>query len=167
MRAAAIYGFAPLLAAALFTLLATGTPAFSQGQVDVSRLDASALKKMMEGLGCELKALNEEAGKEKWEFSNEKGGLTIPIAVELSASGNYIWMTVFLGSDMTDEKLREKGPGLLRGNFKVQPSQFYVTEKGNLMLGMAVDNRGVTSTWMRRCIDKVLADVADNQGLWG
>jgi hypothetical protein len=48
----------------------------------------------------------------------------------------------------------------------VQPSQFYITSKGKLMIGLPIDNRGVTNAALRRCIDKVAGDVVNQKSVW-
>ena len=83
---------------------------------------------------------------------------------EISASTNFIWITSFLGkSDSTDA---EKNLRLIKENANIQPSFFYVTAKGNLMLAVAVENRGVTAAILRRHIDKLVVDVSKTSYIW-
>jgi len=131
------------------------------------RLDAASMKALVSGLGYELKTLNAEEGKEKYEFTITKGGLDIPVAAEISASTNYVWFTIFFGEGPSAAEA--KGPkmhALLNWNFKVQPCQFYITDKGNLMLAVAVDNRGINAAVMRRVIDKLIDDAVRSKDAW-
>ncbi len=131
------------------------------------QLDANEVSKLVQGLGYELKTLNSEVGKEKYEFTITKDGLDIPIAVEVSGSKNYIWFTVFFGeAPKAEEAKGAKMHALLNWNFKVQPCQFYITDKGNLMLAFAVDNRNVTPPVLRRVIDKLSDDAARSKDAW-
>ncbi|HQU18195.1 MAG TPA: hypothetical protein PLA92_04005, partial [Fimbriimonadaceae bacterium] len=55
---------------------------------------------------------------------------------------------------------------MLRANFEVQPSQFYITKSDKLMMGIALDNRNIHPAILRRNVDKVAKDVASTQALW-
>lgn len=145
---------------ALGAALLTSNSAVAGGNQD--KLNGASLKTMIEGLGYETKALNEEAGKEKYEFKINKAGFDIPIAAEVSPSTNYVWLTVFLGAVKPTHKFEE----LLKQNTKIQPSQFYITSKGSLMVGIALDNRQINPAVLRRNIDKVSEDVSGSSTLW-
>lgn len=129
---------------------------------DSEKLTPAKLNEMVVGLGYEPKALNTEEGKEKWEVKLTKGGLDVPIGYELSPSKNYIWLTVFVGASSPSTKFEE----LLKKNGEIQPVNFYITAKGNLMLGLAIDNRNVTPATMRRCLDLISQDTADTEAIW-
>lgn len=128
------------------------------------QLSALQLKDMITGLPYEVKALNEEPGKEKYEFKVTTGEFDVPIAAEISPSRNYIWLTVYLGDAPKPDS--PKCHALLQRNFRVQPCQFYITERGALMLGMAMENRGVTPAILSRTIKKVSEDVAGTADVW-
>lgn len=127
------------------------------------KADVAGLKKMVENMGYETKMLNSEVGKEKFEFKITKGGFDVPIGAEVSASGNYIWFTVFLGEAGNDTL---KHSNLLKENAKIQPNFFYITSKGSLMLGVATDNRGITPTVVKRITDKLSDDVGGTSKVW-
>lgn len=134
----------------------------SYAQTSDGRLDAASLKSTIAGLGYETKDTVTTPGKEKYEFTVEKGNLTIPIGTELSASKNYIWLTVNLGTDNGKLKYQD----ILKQNAKIQPSFFYITANGTLMLAEAVDNRQATAAVFRRVIDKLSSDVVDTKDVW-
>jgi len=134
----------------------------SFAQTSDGKLDAAGLKAAIVGLGYETKDIGTGPGKEKYEFKIEKGDLNIPVGAEVSPSKNYIWLTVNLGTDSGKLNYQE----LLKRNAKIQPSFFYVTTNGSLMLAEAIDNRLVTSPIMRRVVDKLTADVVDTKDLW-
>lgn len=152
--------FAAAISGAVMLGLLTGAPA-AAGQDDI-QLSATKLKAVVEGLGYEVKALSTEEGKEKYEFKVTKGSLDVPMAVEISPSKNYIWLTVFLGPSKPNHPFEE----LLKKNGAIQPSFFYITSKGNLMMGIPMDNRSVNPASMKRNIDKIAADVSDTESLW-
>jgi len=127
-------------------------------------IDAPKLKSMIEGLGYEVKEINKEVGKEKFEFTLRTEGFNVPVGAEISPSKNYIWFTVFLGKPPTDVA---KHTALLKQNQKVQPNFFYITESaGNLMMGIGVDNRAVTAVVIKRVTDKLAADVGKTASDW-
>ena len=122
------------------------------------------LKQLLVNMGLTAKQINDAGKPDKFEISNEYNGLNIPVAAEISASTNYIWLTVNLGAAPADSATR--GIQLLRQNFAIQPCQFYVTTKGALMLGFAMENRGMTSSVLRRSLDMVLKRVAETRSYW-
>ena len=151
---------------AFLALLPAALLLTAHGHDDVpERLDAAGMKRMVEGLGYELKTLSADEGKEKYEFTMTRGGLDIFVAVELSASRGYLWLTVYLG-DIAEEPLKAKAPLLLRENAKIQPSQFYVTDTGRLMVALAMDNRFVTAAALRKAAEKLVDDVVNTKPLW-
>ena len=159
-----------LLAVCLASFAAIGflsaPKAMAGGQTGSDKLDAASMKSMVEGLGYELKELNGEAGKEKYEFTITKSGLDIPIACEISASRNYVWLTVFLGEAPKGSAGASKFENFLKDNFQIQPSFFYITSKGNLMCGIALENRAMSPAIMKRNIEKLSDDVAKTKDHW-
>jgi hypothetical protein len=119
---------------------------------------------MLVQLGYTVKDLATEPGKEKYEVVHIKDGYNVPVGYELSASTNYIWLTVFLGPAKTEVNASQME--LLKQNFSIQPCQFYITAKGNLMMGLAPENRGITNAILRRHTEKIVADVAGKVSYW-
>lgn len=127
------------------------------------KLTATTLRNMAQTMGYEVKVLSAEEGKEKYEIGLKSKSLDVPVALEISPSGNYIWLTVFLGENNANKKHED----LLKENFKVQPTFFYITSKDNLMAAEAIDNRDVTPAILRRCLDKLVSDVDKTAKVWG
>lgn len=145
-------------------MLSAALPKVATAQ-QVGAVDAAGLRGLIEGMGYEAKALNSDAGKEKYEFTLKSGGLDVPVAAEISPSKNLIWLTVFLGkapTDSTSPRFRR----LLQQNFKTQPSMFYITDSGSLMMGMPLENRSMSAVVFRRWMEKLVADVASTKELW-
>lgn len=139
------------------------TLAPSAHQQTPDKLTAATLRNMLQGMGYEVKVLNAAEGKEKYEVPLKSTSLDIPVAFEISASTNYVWLTVFLG----ENKSTTKHEALLKENFNVQPTFFYITTKNNLMAAEAVDNRALTPVALKRCVDKLVADVDKTAKVWG
>lgn len=152
----------PSILPILFSGVALGGGFFAT-QDPAPVLDHKALKGLVSQLGYEAKDLSET----KFEFTISKSDLDIPIAAEISGSKNYIWLTVFFGSTADHEaKIKERSFEMLKANHRVQPSQLYVTDRGSLLMALPIDNRSVSPTVMRRCIDKLTEDVVKTKDLW-
>ncbi|MCB0825244.1 MAG: hypothetical protein KDC26_03575 [Armatimonadetes bacterium] len=125
-------------------------------------LNAAGLRAMITGLAYEVKDLNTEAGKEKYEFTVKTTNFNIPIGAEISPSKNYIWLTANLGKSSEKTKWQE----LVRANSVTQPTMFYVTKSDVLMVAIPVENHGVTPVWLKKCIDKIATDVDSQSSVW-
>ena len=146
----------------LFSVLFTSS--FISRAQNCGPVDRPALRKMLTELGYEVKDLETTPGKEKYEVSHTKQGFNVPVAYEISPSTNYIWLTVYLGKPPADTSIRNSQ--LLRQNFTIQPCQFYITEKGNMMMGLAIENRGVTNAVLKRLSDMVTDKVVQTTSYW-
>lgn len=145
----------------LSVLPAIASPQGSDG------LNGSTLKQMIEGLGYEVKTLNDTAGKEKYEFTLTKDDIDVPVAAEVSPSKNYIWLTVYLGDAPKDTEPASKFAAFLKSNSRIQPTMFYITQSNHLMMGITIENRSVTPALFRRVVDKIVGDVVSTFELWG
>ncbi len=153
-----------LLAPAIFILvLITGNP-FQTNAQTCDPITRSQLKEMLIQLGFEVKVLEATPGKEKFEVKHVKDGFNVPVGYEISASTNYIWLTVNLGNKFDDYS--SKNAQLIRQNGIIQPCQFYVTESGRLMMGLAIENRGVNNALLRNKIETITAKVAETNTYW-
>lgn len=146
------------VASAAFALGASAT----LQQTKPAALDPNGLKAMVEGLGYEVKVMNTEPGKEKFEIPTKTANFNVPVAAEISPSKNYIWLTVNLGTNSPTKKHEQ----LLKENANIQPSFFYITSKGSLMMAQPLDNRELTPAIMKRCLDKIVNDVDKTSASW-
>lgn len=148
----------------LIGLVAVGSVAFNAmgTQSEVDRLDAAELRKMVADLGHEVKDLNTEVGKEKFSITITTGGFNVPIGVEIAPSKNYIWLTANVGKAEESTKFE----AMVKQNSKIQPTFFYVTDSGNVMVGLPMENHHVTPAWMKKCLEKISNDVANTSSVW-
>lgn len=121
------------------------------------------LKNKLMELRYTVKDLETSPGKEKYEVLHKTISLNVPVSYEISPSTNFIWLTVYLGPATNDSSVNNK---LLRENAKVQPVQFYITDSGKLMMGLAVENRGVTNAILKRHIDFIIDKVGNTAYIW-
>lgn len=128
-----------------------------------SQIDRKQLREMLTQLGYTVKDLETTAGKEKYSFTIERGGLNIPVAAEESANERYIWFTVFCKSG---EPTGDKAIALLHKNADIQPSQFYITKSDKVMMALAIENNGVTNATLRDRAEKIVDDVVNTKDIW-
>lgn len=122
------------------------------------------LREMLIQLVYTVKDVDTARGKEKFEIKTTKDGLDVPILYQISSSGSYMWLTVSLGDAPANESIINAA--LLKQNAKIQPCQFYTTESGKLMMGLAVDNRGINNAQMRRYTEFITGKVVDTKAFW-
>ena len=145
-----------------FTNFAQSSPTPASGS-DCGPIDQARLKELLVQLGHTVKDIVTTPGKEKYEIKVNKGGLDVPMGLEISPSTNYIWLTVFLGKATSDSS---KYFQYIKQNSKIQPALFYVTDSGNLMMGLPVDNRGLTNALLKRYTEFIAGKVADTKDSW-
>lgn len=138
-----------------------GTP--SPGSAECGPINQTRLKEILIQLGHTVKDIVTTPGKEKYEITVNKGGLDVPMGLEISPSTNYIWLTVFLGKAPSDSLKYFK---FIKQNSKIQPALFYVTDSGSLMMGLPVDNRGINNMLLKRYTEFIAAKVADTKDAW-
>ena len=154
-----------LLPFALAAMIGTGfiTAGFAGAQGDeASRLSAEDLKVMLSNLGHEIKQINQEVGKEKYEFTVKTTGFNVPVGAEISPSKQFVWLTVSLGPLNDKQDAKE----LLRLSGRIQPTQVYLSAKDTLMMAFAIDNRSVTPALMKTRIEKLTGDVEKSAPIW-
>ena len=139
-----------------------GAGYLGSGRLQNDKLNADSLKNIAEGLGYDVKVLSADAGKEKYEIALKTENLNIPVGLEISATTNYVWLTVNLGPNSAKKKHEE----LLKSNFNIQPCFFYITTKGTLMCATAIDNRGISAAILKRCLEKISSDVDKTSKIW-
>jgi hypothetical protein len=130
---------------------------------DCGPINQSKLKELLVQLGHTPKEIVSTPGKEKYEIKITRDGLDVPMGLEVSPSTNYIWLTVFLGKAPSDSS---KYFNFLKQNSKIQPALFYVTDSGNLMMGLPVDNRGINNALLKRYTEFIAGKVADSKNIW-
>jgi hypothetical protein len=126
-------------------------------------LTYSQLQNMATNMGFAPNQVSTGTDAPKFEIQTKAGTFNVPLGLEISSSGRFVWVTANLGvktlsADQANEILKRGG--------SVQPTQFWYTSKGNLMIGMAIDNREVTPAYLKFVIDKVGADVVATADIW-
>lgn len=131
---------------------------------DCPKIDRKTLRSFLVTAGYTVKDLNTTEGQEKFEIVAKKDGLDIPIAMEITPSTNYIWMTVKLGPAPGDADLQHAK--MLKQNGIIQPSQFYITSSGNLMVGLPMENKSITIASLIRSMDILAGRVTETKSIW-
>lgn len=99
----------------------------------------------------------------KFETTVKTADFNVPIGFEITKSGRYIWATASLGASKLDGAA---ALNMLKRMTDVQPTQFWITTKGVLMIGIAVDNREVTPAHMKFVMDKLADDIGKTTDVW-
>lgn len=149
--------FLPLILVVVFSAIAL------VGFQNSDRVDRKQLRDMLVQLGYDVKDLDATAGSEKYSFALQRSGLNIPVAAEISANERYIWLTVFCKEGAPSG---DKAVTLLKRNTDIQPSQFYLTKSNKIMIGLAIENRGVTNAVLRDRVEKIADDVSNTKDDW-
>lgn len=126
-------------------------------------LTYSQLMNMATNMGYTPNTISQGTDTPKFEIQTKSGTFNVPLGLEVSPSGRFVWVSANLGQKTLTG---EQALSILRRGTSVQPTQFWYTDKGNLMIGMAIDNRDVTPAYLRFVLDKVGADVASTQDIW-
>jgi hypothetical protein len=154
MRKFGIYGLVLLLASSVALM----------GFLQNPQTDRKQLREMLVGMGYEVTDIVKDAGKEKYSVKFTREALDIPVGYEISPSNSYVWLTVNLGNAPTESA--SKNFALLKQNAKIQPSFFYVTESGRLMMALAVENRGITPQVLRTRSETIADNVGKTKDVW-
>lgn len=128
-------------------------------------LNYDQLKEMVANMGYTPKDLPTTDGSAatKFEILIVTQNFNVPLGLEITKSGRFIWCTASLGeSKLTGEKALE----ILKRSPSFQPTAFWITSKGLLTVGMTVDNREVTPAHLKFVLEKVAADVGSTSDLW-
>jgi hypothetical protein len=133
-------------------------------RADAAPLTYPDLKTMVENLGYTSKEISKAGENPKFEVNASTQGFNVPIGFEVSPSGRYIWASANLGSASGIDGARALE--LLKKNFSIQPTSFWITGAGNLSIGMPIDNREVTPVHLKFVIDKLAGDVGATSSTW-
>ncbi len=146
-----------------FLLLIASLALYGFGGTQTDQIDAKRLRSMLVQMGYEIKDLDTDEGEEKYQVKVVSGGYDVFVAYEISKSKNYVWLTVLLGDAPAESS--PKALAFLKETSKIQPSMFYVSAN-KLMLGLPVDNRGVTNAILRQRTDSIAENVGKTADLW-
>lgn len=157
MQKLAIYSTALLFCA--FTLVKT-----ANSQQTCDQITRTQLREKLVQLGYEVKDLVTDPGKEKFSVTLTKDGLDIPVAAEISGNTKYIWLTVNLGPAPSEGQSLNNT--YLKKNADIQPNFFYITESGKLMMGLPLNNLGITNAFLRDRIENIATSVSNTKSFW-
>lgn len=146
----------------LALVAATATVAFALTSLQADPVDTMQIKKMVEEMGYKTEMLAQTRGQEKFQFPVKKSGYEVPVAVSMDNEKTVATFSVLLGPAPAADKHTD----LLKVVDRIQPSYFYISREGDIMLAISVDNRGIDSRVVKHVIDKLSTDVVDTAKLW-
>ena len=146
-----------------YAALAAAVIAFAPMTAAADPLNYAGVRTMVEGMGHTTSDVSKTPGEEKFEVVITTEGFTVPLGFEVSKSGRYIWCTAFLGKSTLDGA---RALALLKRGGSVQPTTFWMTDKDELKIGIAIDNRDVTPAHLKFVMEKLAADVGKTADVW-
>lgn len=151
------------IAAAIAVFLCGFTSLPATAQTPSHTLDDASLKTMLDGLGYDTKTLNKG-----FLITYSVDTWSLYIQMVLSPDGTKLGMNANLGEvgDLSNVPAK-KWLDLLAANGTIDPSSFYVDEPNKkLYLHRAIDNRDVTSAFLRGQFEIFVKNITDNGDLW-
>jgi len=143
--------------------LVAAAMAFAPMTAAADPLTYAGVKTMIEGMGHTATEISTKPGEEKFEIVVVTEGFNVPLGFEVSKSGRYIWCTAFLGKSTLDG---DRAIALLKRIGAVQPTSFWLTDKDELKMGIAIDNRDVTPAHLKFVTEKLANDVSKTADIW-
>lgn len=128
-------------------------------------LDYDKLTAMVAAMGHSPKPMTKTDGTPatKFEITITTSGFNVPMGLEVSPSGRYIWCTASLGAS---KLTGDDAIAALKKIGSIQPTTFWLTSADILMIGIAVDNRDVTPEHLKFIFDKLAGDVGSTASIW-
>jgi hypothetical protein len=132
-------------------------------------LTPATLEKTLTDMGLEPKKVNDRA----WDVKLSRDGWDFSIRISLTASGQTLWLTATLVQVGDINKVPAQALAkLLKGNFDYGPCMYYFfadpkkTGAGSVVMGRAIDNRGLTAALIRAELDRICTNVKSSHPLW-
>ncbi|MEQ1785401.1 MAG: hypothetical protein ABMA14_28980 [Hyphomonadaceae bacterium] len=149
----------------LFAAIAMASTVLLAPVAGADPLNLEKMQAMVTGMGHTPKQQTKADGTPSttFEITITTEGFNVPIGVEISPSGRYIWCKASLGkSQLTSDDAM----AVLKRLSSVQPTTVWITSSDILMMGIAIDNRDVTPEHLKYIFDKLAADVGNMADLW-
>ena len=151
------------------TAWSTATTAPTPTPSPVASLTQDNLATLLRDLGYTPKVIRLDAGV-IYELSLRQGPATLPVQVSLSPSGQYLWLTLIVKSDLPsyDSIPSKTLARLLEANEEIGPTHFAIIKATNqLCLKCPVPARTVTGASLKTSLDAFVARVISTEPLWG
>lgn len=138
----------------------TGTESRPSSQA----LTADGLQKTLEDMGLEPKKLSKGL-----LISIKRDTWTYNMQLAISPDGSKIGMNANLGEiPKLEDVTAAQWLALLEQNEEIDPSTFYVSKANQkLYIHRVMDNRAISSAYLRQQVDNFCANIRDTQKYWG
>lgn len=124
-------------------------------------LTYEALKTMVTGMGYTPKEIGETTPKMEITVTTE--AFNVPLGLEVTKSGRYVWATANLGQSTLDGA---RALEMIKRGTEFQPTQFWITSSNNLTIGLAINNIDIAPDTLKFAVEKLAADVGKSASLW-
>ncbi len=125
-------------------------------------LDIEAVRRLAEVQFGPAKDVTGTSTTKVYEITIVQGGFNVPISLEVSASGNFVWLTANVGPGNVTP---ERAALALKRIGKIQPTMIWDTG-AKLRFGTTIENRGLTTAMIKAAMERVANDVANNTDIW-
>ena len=124
-------------------------------------LTYDGLKTMLTGMGYTPKDIGKTSPK--IEILVVTDAFNVPIGLEITPSGRFIWATANLGESKIDG---DRALQLLKRAPDWQPTQFWLTSSNTLTIGLAINNTDIKPDLMKFALEKIAGDVSKSSDVW-
>ena len=124
-------------------------------------LTYDGLKTMLTGMGYTPKDIVKTSPK--IEILVVTDAFNVPIGLEITPSGRFIWATANLGESKIDG---DRALQLLKRAPDWQPTQFWLTSSNTLTIGLAINNTDIKPDLMKFALEKIAGDVSKSSDVW-
>lgn len=135
---------------------------------DSGSLNTEQLGKALENLGYKVEPIRGKDGSTVgYQVKLESNGWNYTLLVEISPSGDFIWLTATLGqvdpsTATTDQLLK-----ILATNLRIEPALFCIDENSHVLaMQMPINNKNVTQANLLRWINYFCKSIRDTKDVW-
>jgi len=135
---------------------------------DSGSLNTEQLGKALENLGYKVEPIRGKDGStEAYKVTFETNGWNYTLIVEISPSGDFIWLTATLGQVNPGATSAEQLLKILATNARIEPALFCIDEKSHiLMMQMPINNKNVSQATLLRWINFFCKSIRDTKDVW-
>ena len=138
------------------------TPAATTSpNVSAATLGIEDIRRLVEAEFGPIKDIS-GASTKIYEVTLNRGGYNVPLSIELSGSGKFVWVS----ANVRDSGWpADKAALALRRITQIQPTMIW--DSGTkIRFGTAIENRALTQSVLKEAIERVANDVANNADVW-
>lgn len=126
------------------------------------QLGIEDIRRMAEAEFGAAQDISGSSGSKVYQINLVSGGLNVPIALEVSASGKFVWLSAIVGSGNIAP---DRAALALKRISKIGPTIIW-DDAVKLRFGLPVENRALTQTIVKDAMERLANDIANNRDIW-